>query len=275
MRILYCGDVMGRSGRDIVTTELPKLRERLKLDFVLVNGENAAGGFGITPDICRLFYQTGADTILLGNHSWDQREIVGYIDSDAKLLRPLNYPKGTPGRGLAVFTLADARKVLVIQLMGRLFMDALDCPFQALDDGLAAYRLGGNVQAIIVDIHAEATSEKMAIGHVADGRVSLVAGTHTHVPTADAQILPGGTAYVTDVGMCGDYDSVIGIKKEIPIQRFRRKMPGERFAPAEGPATLCAIYVETDDRTGKAKRIAPLRLGGRLAETWPDAVAVG
>jgi metallophosphoesterase (TIGR00282 family) len=269
MRILYCGDVMGRSGRDLVTAELPKLREQLKLDFVLVNGENAAGGFGITPEICRAFYQQGADAVLLGNHSWDQREIVGYIDSDPKLLRPLNYPKGTPGRGLALFTLADGRKIMVVQLMGRLFMDALDCPFQALEEALAAYRLGGNVQAVIVDIHAEATSEKMSIAHSADGRASLVAGTHTHVPTADAQILPGGTAYITDVGMCGDYDSVIGIRKDIPIQRFRRKMPGERFAPAEGPATLCAVFVETDDRTGKAKRIAPLRLGGRLAPQWP------
>jgi hypothetical protein len=276
MRILYCGDVMGRSGRDIVTAELPKLRERLALDFVLVNGENAAGGFGITPEICRLLYQQGADTVLLGNHSWDQREIVAYIDSDPKLLRPLNYPKGTPGRGLSVFTLADGRKVLVMQLMGRLFMEAIDCPFQALDDGLAPYRLGGNVQAAIVDIHAEATSEKMAIGHVADGRVSMVAGTHTHIPTADAQILPGGTAYLTDVGMCGDFDSVIGIRKDIPIQRFRRKLPGERFAPAEGPATLCAVFLETDDRTGKATRIAPLRLGGRLAPHWPiNDIAAG
>jgi metallophosphoesterase (TIGR00282 family) len=271
MRILYCGDVVGRAGRDIVTTELPKLRERLRLDFVIVNGENAAGGFGITAEICRAFYQQGADAVLLGNHSWDQREIIAYIDGDPKLLRPLNYPKGTPGRGVAVFALADGRKVMVMQLMGRLFMDPLDCPFQALDEGLAPYRLGGNVQAIVVDIHAEATSEKMAIGHCADGRASFVAGTHTHIPTADAQILPGGTGYITDVGMCGDYDSVIGIKKEVPIQRFRRKLPGERMTPAEGPATLCAVFVETDDKTGKAKHIAPLRLGGRLAPQWPDA----
>lgn len=275
MRILYCGDVMGRSGREVVTTELPKLRERLKLDFVLVNGENAAGGFGITPEICKLFYQQGADTVLLGNHAWDQREIIPYIDGDAKLLRPLNYPKGTPGRGMAVFTLADGRKVLVIQLMGRLFMDPLDCPFQALDDALAAYRLGGNVNAIVVDIHAEATSEKMAIAHVADGRVSLVAGTHTHTPTADAQILAGGTAYISDIGMCGDYDSIIGMKKEIPILRFRRKLPTDRMAPAEGPGTLCAIYVETDDRSGKAKCVAPVRLGPRLAPAWPEEAAAG
>lgn len=269
MRILYCGDVMGRSGRDIVTGELPKLRERLGLDFVLVNGENAAGGFGITPEICRAFYQQGADVVLLGNHAWDQREIIGYIDGDPKLLRPFNYPKGTPGRGIAEFRLADGRRIAVMQLMGRLFMDPLDCPFQALDEGLAAYRMGGNVQAIIVDIHAEATSEKMSIGHAADGRVSLVAGTHTHIPTADSQILPGGTAYITDVGMCGDYDSVIGVKKEVPLHRFRRKLPGDRMTPAEGAATLCAVFVETDDRTGKAKHIAPLRLGGRLAPQWP------
>jgi metallophosphoesterase (TIGR00282 family) len=275
MRILMIGDVIGRPGRDVLAAELRPLRERLGIDFVIANGENAAGGFGLTRNVASELYATGVDVLTTGNHWLDQKEILGFIDEDDRVLRPLNYPKGTPGRGLAVFTLADGRKVLVMQLMGRLFMDALDCPFQALDDGLAAYRLGGNVQAIVVDMHAEATSEKMALAHVADGRVSVVAGTHTHIPTADAQILPGGTAYVSDVGMCGDYDSVIGIKKEIPIQRFRRKMPGERFAPAEGPATLCAIFVETDDRTGKAKRIAPLRLGGRLAETWPDAVAVG
>jgi hypothetical protein len=264
--------VVGRAGRDAVTSELPKLRERLGLDFVMVNGENAAGGFGITGEICRAFYQTGADTVLLGNHAWDQRETIAYIESDPRLLRPLNYPKGTPGRGMAVFATADGRKVLVIQLMGRLFMDPLDCPFQALEGALAAYRLAGNVQAIVVDVHAEATSEKMAIGHMADGRVSLVAGTHTHVPTADAQILPGGTAYITDIGMCGDYDSVIGLKKEAPLERFRKKLPGERWSPAEGPATLCAVYVETDDATGRARYVAPLRLGGRLAEHWPASL---
>ncbi len=271
MRILYCGDVVGRAGRDLVTAEMPKLRERLKLDFVLVNGENAAGGFGITGEICRAFYQTGADTVLLGNHAWDQREILSYIESDPRLLRPYNFPKGTPGRGIAVFPLADGRKVVVLHLMGRLFMDPLDCPFQAIDEALAPHRLGGNCAAVIVDIHAEATSEKMAIGHTCDGRASLVAGTHTHIPTADAQILPRGTGYITDVGMCGDYDSVIGMKKDLPMQRFRKKLPTDRMTPADGPATLCAIYVETDDKTGLAKHIAPLRLGGRLAPQWPVA----
>ncbi len=270
MRILYCGDVMGRSGREVVIDQLPKLRERLKLDFVLVNGENAAGGFGITAEICRGFYQVGADTILLGNHSWDQREIISYIENDQRLLRPLNYPKGTPGRGAAVFTTGDGRKVLVIQLMGRLFMESLDCPFQAVEEALTGYRLGGHVQAVVVDMHAEATSEKMAMAHMLDGKASLVAGTHTHVPTADTMLLPGGTAYITDIGMCGDYDSVIGMKKELPIQRFRRRMPTERVTPADGPGTLCAVFVETDDRTGLAKHAAPLRIGGRLAPVWPE-----
>jgi 2',3'-cyclic-nucleotide 2'-phosphodiesterase len=273
MRLLYCGDVVGRSGRDIVIAELKRLRQALALDFVAVNGENAAAGFGITRDICRQLYDAGADTILLGNHSWDQREILSYIDGDPRLIRPLNYPKGAPGRGVQRFSVG-ARKVLVLQVMGRLFMDPLDDPFAAAEAALAGERLGpsakgGTADAVLLDIHAEATSEKMALAHVFDGRVSLVAGTHTHVPTADAQVLPHGTAYISDVGMCGDYDSVIGIQKDLPIERFRRKLPTEKLKPAEGPATLCAVFVETDDATGLAKRIAPVRVGGRLAPAMP------
>ena len=275
MRILYCGDIVGRSGRDVVIERLPKLREQLGLDFVAVNGENAAGGFGITETICKDLYAAGADTILLGNHAWDQRETVSYIDGDPRLLRPVNYPSGTPGRGLAVFATQKGKKVMVVQVMGRLFMDPLDDPFPALDKAFAQHRLGaGGVDFVLVDVHAEATSEKMAIGHYCDGKVSLVAGTHTHVPTADAQVLPGGTAYITDIGMCGDYDSVIGMKKESPIERFRRKMPTERMSAADGPATLCAVFVETDDATGLARKVVPVRLGGRLDQTVPELSTV-
>lgn len=270
MRLLYCGDVMGRSGRDAVIAQVPELRRRLALDFVVVNGENAAHGFGLTARICQDFYAAGVDVVTTGNHVWDQREIIAYIDGDPRLLRPLNFPRGTPGRGAGVFEAPRGRKVMVVQVMGRLFMEALDDPFTALEAQLARHPMGAGVDAVIVDVHCEATSEKMAVGHWCDGRASLVVGSHSHVPTADAQILPGGTAYLTDAGMCGDYDSVIGMRKETAIARFVRKVPGERLAPAEGEATLCAVFVETDDRTGLAFRVAPLRLGGRLAACWPD-----
>jgi len=269
VRLLFLGDVVGRSGREVVCGNLPTLKDKLKLDLVVLNGENAAGGFGITEKICHQFYDVGVDVITTGNHVWDQREIVAYIDSDPRLLRPINYPKGTPGRGAGVFTARDGRKVLVVHVMLRLFMDPLDDPFAAVDHALAHQRLGNTVSAIVLDVHGEATSEKMAMGHFVDGRVSLAVGTHTHVPTADWQILSGGTAYATDVGMCGDYDSVIGMSKEAPIARFTRKMPTERLAPATGEATLCAMYLETDDETGLAKHVAPLRVGGRLAPHWP------
>ncbi|HLS69640.1 MAG TPA: TIGR00282 family metallophosphoesterase [Kiloniellales bacterium] len=268
MRMLFCGDLVGRSGREVVLQHLPDLRRRLQLDFVVVNGENAARGFGITRKICDDLFEAGADVVTGGNHSWDQREALAFIDSEPRLLRPLNYPPGTPGRGLGLYP-AGSRKVLVINAMGRLFMDPLDDPFQAVERELARYRLGTSVDAIIVDFHAEATSEKMAMGHYLDGRVSLVVGTHTHVPTADAQVLSGGTAYQTDAGMCGDYDSVIGMDKQAPIQRFTRKLPTERLTVAQGPGTLCGVFVETDDNTGLALRVEPLRLGGRLQAQLP------
>ncbi len=269
MNLLFIGDVFGRAGRDIVCERLPGLRDELGLDFVVLNGENAAGGFGITGKICQAFYEAGVDVITTGNHVWDQREIIGYIDGDKRLLRPHNYPPGTPGTGVGVFEAARGRKVLVLHVMLRLFMNPLDDPFACVDAALAAHRLGATVDAIVFDIHGEATSEKMAMGHYADGRVSLAVGSHTHIPTADAQVLPGGTAYQTDAGMCGDYDSVIGVEKATSIARFVRKMPTERLKPAMGEATLCAVYCETDDATGLATRVAPLRLGGRLAEAWP------
>ncbi len=270
MKLLFLGDIMGRSGRDAVIARLPDLSRSLELDFVVANGENAAHGFGVTAKICSELYDAGVDVITLGNHAWDQREIIGHIDQEARLLRPLNYPTGTPGRGAGIYTISRGRKVMVVQLMGRLYMDALDDPFAAVERELAKVRLGaGGVDAILVDMHAEASSEKMSIGHFCDGKVSAVVGSHTHVPTGDAQILPKGTAYKTDSGMCGDYDSVIGMVKDTAVARFVRKMPGDRLTPAEGEATVCGIFIETDDKTGLANRIAPLRLGPRLIEVMP------
>jgi len=238
------------------------------IHLVIANGENAAGGFGITDKLSAELYAAGCDGITTGNHVWDQRELLGTIDGDPRLLRPLNLPAGTPGAGARVFDLADGRRVLVLNPMARLFMDAIDCPFAAVERELALNPLG-QVQAVVIDFHGEATSEKMAMGHFADGRASMVVGTHSHVPTADAQILAGGTAYQTDCGMCGDYDSVIGMQKQGAVARVVTKLPGERLRAADGEGTLCAVFVETDDATGLARRIEPVRLGGRLAEHVP------
>ena len=270
MRLLFCGDLVGRSGRQAFYDHLPGLRRRLAIDFVIVNGENAAGGFGITEKICQEVLAAGADVISGGNHSWDQREALGFIDQEPRLLRPQNYPPGTPGRGAHVYSAPRGRKVMVLNVMGRLFMDPLDDPFACVERALSRQRLGATVDAIVLDFHGEATSEKMGMGHFVDGRVSLCVGTHTHVPTADAMILPGGTAYQTDAGMCGDYDSVIGMDKAVPLARFTRKLPTERLTVASGEGTLCAVFVETDEKTGLARRIEPVRVGGRLAEAIPD-----
>ncbi len=269
MRLLFCGDVVGRAGREAVCGNLPRLRQELELDFIVVNGENAAGGYGITDKICRQFYDAGADVVTTGNHVWDQRETIASIDGDPRLLRPANYPAGTPGRGAGKFAAGRGRSVLVVQVMGRLYMDALDDPFACVEQVLSRHRLGSDADAIVVDMHAEASSEKQAIAHMLDGRVSLVAGTHTHVPSADARILPGGTGYQSDIGMCGDYDSVIGMRKSAAIARFVRKMRTEPLEPAKAEASLCALYVETDDATGLARHVAPLRLGGTIAPCWP------
>ncbi|WP_158808848.1 TIGR00282 family metallophosphoesterase [Beijerinckia sp. L45] len=268
MRLLFIGDIIGRAGRAILLSTLPDLRRRWALDCVVVNGENAAGGFGITETICTEFLEAGADCITLGNHSFDQREALVFITRQPRLIRPMNYPKGTPGGGTALIDTESGHRVLVASAMGRTFMDAMDDPFAAIDAELEACPLGQVCDAAIIDFHAEATSEKQAFGHFVDGRASLVVGTHTHVPTADHQILPGGTAYMSDAGMTGDYDSVIGMEKEEPIRRMTRKVPGSRFEPAMGPATLCGIAVETD-ASGHAIQVAPVRIGGRLSQTRP------
>ncbi|WP_144185962.1 TIGR00282 family metallophosphoesterase [Elioraea rosea] len=269
MRLLFLGDVVGRAGRDAVTAALPGLRARLRTELVIVNAENAAHGFGLTPEIARALFAAGADVLTLGNHAWDRREIIPYIEGEARLLRPLNYPPGTPGRGAGVFA-AGQKKVLVANVMGRLFMEALDCPFQATRTLLAAHGLGRTVDAVVIDFHAEASSEKQAYAASFDGQASLIVGTHTHVPSADARILPGGTAYQTDAGMCGDYDSVIGMQKAGSVSRFWKKLPGERLAPAEGEAAVCGVFVETDDATGRAVRVEALRQGGGLSPAMPE-----
>ena len=271
MRILFLGDIVGRSGRDAVAGSLPGLRAGLGVELAVVNAENASHGFGLAPEMARVLFDAGADVLTLGNHAWDRREIIPFLATEKRVIRPLNFPPGTPGAGSAEVTLADGRRALVVNAMGRLFMDPLDCPFRTSAELLARYRLGASVNAIIVDFHAEATSEKMAYAHSFDGAVSLVVGTHTHCPTSDHQILPGGTAYQSDAGMCGDYDSVIGMAKEGAAARFWRKLPGERLAPAEGEATICGLFVETDDTTGLARRVEPLRMGGRLAPVMPRA----
>jgi 2',3'-cyclic-nucleotide 2'-phosphodiesterase len=269
MRLLFVGDVVGRSGRAIVTERLPRLVADWKLDFVVVNGENAAGGFGITEPIYQDLVDAGADAVTLGNHAWDQREALVFIERAPRLIRPANYPPGTPGRGTSVMTAKNGARVLIINAMGRVFMDPLDDPFATIERELQACPLGSGADAIVIDIHAEATSEKQAMGFFADGRATLVVGTHTHVPTADHRILPGGTAFVSDVGMTGDYDSIIGMAKEEPLGRFVRRIPSGKFEPAMGPATLCAIAVETNDSTGLAERVAAVRCGGRLEEARP------
>src|SRR5690242_18064637 len=255
MRILFIGDIVGRSGRAILLERLAGLVRDWKLDFVAINGENSAGGFGITEAIYQEFIDAGADVITGGNHAWDQREALVFIERAPRLIRPINYPAGTPGRGAAMIEAKNGAHVLVINAMGRIFMDPLDDPFAAIDRELVACALKSGADAIIIDMHCEATSEKQAMGYFVDGRVSVIVGTHTHAPTADHRILPGGTAFVSDVGMTGDYESVIGMAKDEPLSRFLRKIASGKFEPALGPATLCALAVETDDATGLARQV--------------------
>jgi metallophosphoesterase (TIGR00282 family) len=270
MKILFLGDVMGRAGRRAITENLPRLRDDWKLDFIVVNAENATSGAGLSGAHAKALLDAGADCLTLGDHAFDQRDMLQFITQETRIIRPLNFSKTAPGLGARLFTARNGRKVLVAQALGQVFMKRpFDDPFSALDPVLKAHPLGGQASAVVVDIHCEATSEKMAMGHYCDGRASLVVGTHTHVPTADAMVLPGGTGYLTDAGMCGDYHSVIGMDKAEPLRRFLTGMPKDRFTPANGEATLSGVYVETDDRTGKAKRIAMVRDGGLLVSSTP------
>jgi metallophosphoesterase (TIGR00282 family) len=269
MRLLFLGDVVGRSGRRAVLEELPRLRERYKLDFVVVNGENAAGGFGITEAILLELLDAGADVVTLGNHAFDQKEALVFIERQPRLIRPINYPPGTPGKGSGIFKARNGADVLVINAMGLIFMPELSDPFRAVDAEMTACGLKQGADAIVIDFHAEATSEKQAMGHFADGRASLVVGTHTHAPTSDERVLTGGTAFMSDVGMCGDYDSVLGMDKDEPLNRFLTKIPRSRMEPAMGPATLSGLAVDIDDASGLATRAKALRLGGVLTPTEP------
>jgi len=269
MRLLFLGDVVGRPGRKAITDQLPALRESWRLDCVIVNGENSAGGFGITEAICDELISAGADAVTLGNHSWDQREALVFIAREPRLVRPANYPPGTPGRGAALVDTASGHRVLVVNIMGRLFMEALDDPFAAADREIGLAPLREVADAILVDVHAEATSEKQAMAYHLDGRVSVVVGTHTHVPTADHRILPSGTAYLSDAGMCGDYESILGLQHEEPVRRFLQKTPGSRAEVATGEGTLSGLAIETDDRTGLAVHIAAMRIGPTLQESRP------
>lgn len=270
MRILFVGDTMGRAGRESLEKYLPGLKRDLNVDVAIVNGENAAHGRGITEKFCNQFFEMGTDIITTGNHVWDQREVLKYITREPRLIRPANFPKKTtPGNGFYLHELMDGRKVLVVNMMCRLFMDPLDDPFQAMEDILEDYKIGVNCDAIFVDLHGETTSEKMSFGHHFAGRVSAVIGTHTHIPTADAHVMRGGTAYMSDAGMSGDYDSVIGMKKETAIHRFTRKVPGDHFIPASENMMLCGALIVTNNR-GLATAIAPVRIGDILNETMPD-----
>jgi 2',3'-cyclic-nucleotide 2'-phosphodiesterase len=269
MRLLFLGDVVGRPGRIALTERLPQLRARWGLDCVVVNGENAAAGYGITEAICQEILDAGADAVTLGNHSWDQREALVFIERQPRLVRPANYPPGTPGRGAAMVETDKGQRVLVVNAMGRVEMEPLDCPFRAVEEAIGQAPLREVVDAIVIDIHAEATSEKQAFGWNFDGRVSLTVGTHTHVPTADTRILPGGSAFQTDAGMCGDYHSVIGFDRHEPVRRLIQKTPLQRWEAASGMGTLCGVAVETDDRSGLAVKVSPVRIGPALVEQMP------
>ena len=264
LRIGLFGDVVGRAGRAAVADHLPALKAQLKLDLTVLNIENAASGFGYNAAMVAAFEAAGVDALLTGNHAFDHKDSIHLLSSKANLIRPANYPPGTPGRGLCEL-MTPKGPVVILQLMARLFMAAVDCPFQTVDALLKTHRLGHTCKAILVDIHGEATSEKMALGHYLDGRVTVVEGTHTHVPTADTMILPKGTAYQSDLGMTGDYHSVIGFDPEIPIRRFVTGRNAGRLTPALGSATLTGLYVEADLGTGLAVKASPLRVGGKLS----------
>ncbi|WOI53837.1 TIGR00282 family metallophosphoesterase [Parvularcula sp. LCG005] len=271
MRLLFLGDIMGRTGRTAVAEQLPGLRKAWQVDFVIANAENAAGGFGVTGAIAHSLFEAGVDCITTGNHAFDQKDDISFFDDEPRMLRPANFPRSNPGRGAGLYFTKDDRRVLVIQLHGQRFMNPMDDMIPALEREMSGMSLGHEADAIVVDVHAEATSEKYVIGHYMDGRVSLVCGSHTHVPTADVQVLPGGTAFQADAGMCGDYDSVIGMEKHAPIENMVSKIKSGRMVPASGEATICGIVVDTDDRTGLSTGAWAVRVGGRLAAAAPPA----
>ena len=256
MNILMVGDVFGEPGRAALARLLPRLRQEHAIDFCVVNVENAAGGFGVTPPMARLFLEQGADVMTSGNHIWDKKEIVEYIAKENLLLRPANFPAGTPGAG-SITVKCGPHKIAVLNLMGRVFMLPIDCPFRKADEVVPELRK--DTPIVLVDMHCEATSESQAMGWYLDGRVSAVVGTHRHVQTADERVLPGGTAYITDLGMTGPADGVIGVDRDLILQKFRSQMP-VRFEPAKGPAALHGVVIVVDPDTGRASDIRRLRV---------------
>ncbi len=269
MRVLFLGDIVGKSGRLQLQESLKEYKDANRIDFVIANGENATSGAGLSPKHAGLILDSGVDCITLGDHAFDQKEIREIINDNKKIIRPINFSEESPGRGFNFFNV-QSKKILVIQVLGRVFMKKnFSDPFPILDTILENYKLGRKVDCVIVDVHAEATSEKMAIGYFCDGRASLVVGTHTHIPTADTRILPSGTAYQTDAGMCGDYDSIIGMDKAEPMRRFIKNQVSGRFVPASGNATLCGVQVEIND-SGLAEKVKPVRLGGVLTFRSPE-----
>lgn len=252
MKILFFGDIVGKSGRRAVTTLLPKLRERHGADLIIANGENAAGGNGLTPEIVEELLGAGIAVLTSGDHVWDQKEVLQIIDAEPRLLRPLNYPAGAPGRGSTLVRVADRFLVGVLNALGRTFMKPMDCPFRALEAEVA--KLRSQTPVLVVDFHCEATSEKNAMGWFLDGKVSAVLGTHTHVQTADERLLPQGTAYITDVGMCGPRDSVIGVQTEPILERFLSGMP-KRYETARGTVRVCGVALDVDETNGTTRSI--------------------
>ena len=264
MRIVFLGDIVGRSGRQVVKDYLPEVIKKYKPDFIIANGENAAGGFGITEEICKDLYSYGIDVITTGNHVWDQKGITEYIDKDPNLLKPYNFAEGSPGLGFNIYETKNKSKIAVINIMGNLFMRSCDNAFFKIEEVLG-YIDKEKPNSIFLDFHAEATSEKMAMGHHLDGRVTAVVGTHTHVPTSDTMILENGTAYQTDAGMCGDYNSVIGTEKDRFVSKFATQDDKKvRLKPAMGEGTLCGVVIDTNPENILANRIEQIKLGGQI-----------
>lgn len=249
VKLLFLGDVVGKPGRQALSYELHRLIDRYMVDIVIANGENAAGGFGLTEETAKDLYSCGIHVLTSGNHIWDKKDAVGYITKESRLVRPANYPEGTPGQGSTIVKTAGGIKIAILNLEGRVFMNNLDCPFRVADREIE--RLRTETPVIFVDFHAEATSEKAALGFYLDGRVSAVVGTHTHVQTADEQVLPGGTAFITDLGMTGPTDSILGVGKAEVIEKFLVGLP-VRFKAGEGEVVLCGALIEADPETGKA-----------------------
>ena len=267
MNLLILGDVMGSSGRKALLNRLPDIIKTYKIDFIIVNGENASDdGRGITKEITDEFFKIGVDVITSGNHIWDKKETLDFIEKENRLLRPANLPNGSPGRGYKIYISKDRKfKVGVINLMGNVFMRKTEDVFKTAKEISSKMKLKKDVDFLVVDFHGEITSEKMAAGHYFDGLATCVVGTHTHVPTADTRILERGTAYQTDIGMCGDYNSVIGMNKQNSVKRFFKEKDATSHFPAEGEGTLSGVIVETNNETGLAKKITRLIYGGSLA----------